>query len=114
MGTVTFGVSSFDETIERAEAAFRGEKQAPRMNFPSAERLFTVMTPERWALIRKMAGAGALSVLELAHRVERDPDSVYADLRALLSCGVLDSTSDGRVIFPFKAVHIDVLLEAAA
>jgi predicted transcriptional regulator len=114
MGTVTFGVSSVEETNEHIKAAFRGEKQPPRMDFPSAERLFTIMTPERWGLIRKMAGAGALSVPELARRVERDPDSVYADIRALLNCGVLYSTGDGRIIFPFKAVHIDVLLEAAA
>jgi predicted transcriptional regulator len=114
MGTVTFGVSSIEETNERVKAAFRGVKQAPRMDFPSAERLFTIMTPERWGLVRRMAGAGALSITELARRTERDPDSVYADVRALLSSGVIYSTADGRIIFPFKAVHIDVLLEAAA
>ena len=114
MGTVTFGVSSFDETLGRAQAAFRGEKQTPRINFPSAEHLLTLMTPERWQLVRRMAGAGAFSVLELARRVGRDPDSLYADVRALLDCGVLYSTEDGRVVFPFKAVHIDLLLEAAA
>ena len=114
MGTVTFGVSSIEETNERVKAAFCGVKQAPRVDFSSAERLFTVMTPERWGLVRSMAGAGALSITELARRLERDPDNVYADVRALLNSGVLYSTGDGRVIFPFKAVHIDVLLEAAA
>ncbi len=114
MGTVTFGVSSFEDTLDRAKAAFRGEKQAPRMDFESVERLFTVMTPQRWGLVRCMAAAGAISITELARRLERDPDSVYADVRALLSSGVLYSTGDGRIIFPFKAVHIDVLLEAAA
>jgi predicted transcriptional regulator len=114
MGTVTFGVSSIDETNERVKAAFRGEKQAPRMDFPTAELLFTVMTAERWELVRRMAGAGAMSVPQVARRVGRDPDSVYEDVRALLRRGVLYSTGDGRVIFPFKAVHIDVLLEAAA
>jgi predicted transcriptional regulator len=114
MGTVTFGVSSIEETNERVMAAFRGERQAPRLDFPSAERLFTVMTAERWELVRRMAGAGPLSVLQLASRVERDPDDVYTDVRALLGWGVLCSTRDGRVIFPFRAVHIDVLLEAAA
>jgi len=114
MGTVTFGVSPIEETNERVKAALRGETQRPRINFPTVERLFTVMTPERWKLVRKMAGAGAMSVSELARRIERDPEDAYADVRALLKCGVLYSTRDGRVIFPYKAVHIDVMLEAAA
>jgi predicted transcriptional regulator len=114
MGTVTFGVSSIEETNERVRAAFRGVKEAPRVDFSSPEDLFTLMTPERWGLVRRMAGAGALSIPELARRVERDPDSVYGDVNALLAAGILYSTGDGRVIFPFKAVHIDVLFEAAA
>ena len=114
MGTVTFGVSSTEESNERVKAAFRGEQQAPRMDFASADDLFSTMTAERWRLVRSMAGAGALSVLELTRRTRRDPDDVYADVRTLLACGVLYSTGDGRIIFPYTAVRIDVTLEAAA
>lgn len=114
MGTVTFGVSSPEETSERIAAATGGGTEGARIDFPSAERMFTVMLPARWELVRRMAGAGALTVEELASRLGRDADDVYADVRALLGCGVLFSTEDRRIIFPFKAVHIDVTLEAAA
>ncbi|WP_205520814.1 transcriptional regulator [Propylenella binzhouense] len=111
---MTFGVSSPEKADERVKAAFRGEPQGARIDFPSVESLFSVMTSARWELVRRMAGAGALTVEELARRLERDPDEVYADVRDLLSCGVLFSTEDRRIIFPFRSVHIDVTLEAAA
>lgn len=114
MGTITFGISSKDESDERFKAAFGGAKQAPRMNFASVKDLFTIMTAARWELVHAMAGAGAMSIEGLARRIGRDPDDVYNEVRALLNCGVLYSTGEGRVIFPFKAVHIDVMLEAAA
>ena len=113
MGTVTFGVLSIDETNERAKAAFRGEKQSPRIDFESAELLFKIMTPKRWEIVRRMAGAGAMSIRELARRVKRDVKGVHTDVQALTKCGVLYKTENGRVIFPFSAIHIDVMVEAA-
>ena len=113
MGTVTFGVSSVEETNERVKAAFRGEKQSPRIDFASTELLFSIMTAKRWEIVRTMAGAGAMSIRELARRVGRDVKGVHADVQALTKCGVLHKVEDGRIIFPYSAVHIDVMVEAA-
>jgi hypothetical protein len=42
-----------------------------------------------------------------ARRVGRDVKAVHADIQTLLACGVLDKTDDGKIVFPFDAVHVD-------
>lgn len=114
LGTVVFGVSSMEDSMRRADAAFRGEAQGSHIDFESPEQLFSVMTAKRWALVRAMAGAGPLSIREVARRVGRDVKAVHSDVHALLGCGVLSRTREGKVVFPFNAVHIDVMINAAA
>ncbi len=72
------------------------------------------MTEDRWKIVRAMAGAGSISVEEVAQKVGRDVESVESDMKALLSCGVLYEDEEARPIFPFKAVHVDFILKAAA
>jgi len=38
---------------------------------------------------------------------------VHGDVHALLNAGLLQKTDDGRILFPFDAVHVDFLLKAA-
>jgi hypothetical protein len=38
---------------------------------------------------------------------------VHGDVQALIGAGVLDRTEDGRVLFPYDAVHVDFVLRAA-
>jgi predicted transcriptional regulator len=111
---VTFGVGSFDDSLRRAQAAFRGKQQEPRINFPSFKDLFAVMSLKRWDIVHAMAGAGPLSIREVARRVGRDVKGVHADISALLSCGVISRTREGQVIFPFNAVRVDAKMETAA
>ena len=113
LGTVTFGIGSLDDALRRAQAAFNGEPQEPRINFPSSQRLFSVMTPKRWDIVQAMLGAGPLAIREVARRVGRDVKGVHSDVTALLNCGVLDRTRDGKVVFPFNAVRVNFTLEAA-
>ena len=114
LGTVVFDVASLEESLERARAAFRGEPQGSHISFASAEQLFSIMTPKRLAMVRTMAGAGPLSIREVARRLGRDVKAVHSDVHALLRCGVLSRTREGQVIFPFNAVHVNVMIEAAA
>jgi predicted transcriptional regulator len=39
--------------------------------------------------------------------------AVHGDVTALLSAGVIDRTDDGRIVFPFEAVKVEFLLQAA-
>ena len=48
-----------------------------------------------------------------ARRVERDVKAVHADITALLNTGVVDRAEGGGIVFPFEAVKVEFLLEAA-
>ena len=111
--TVTLCVASREDVNRRALAAFGGKEQGERISFASAELLWRVLTEKRWAILRAMAGAGGLSIREVARRVERDVKAVHGDVHSLLDAGVLNRTGTGKVVFPYSAVHVDFMLEAA-
>jgi predicted transcriptional regulator len=54
------------------------------------------MTPKRWALLKAMAGRGAMAIREVARRLKRDVRAVHSDIQILLKAGILDRTA-GRV-----------------
>lgn len=60
-----------------------------------------------------MCGAGPMSIREAARRVGRDVKAVHADVSALLLAGVIDRTDSGQIEFPYEAVKVEFLLEAA-
>ena len=113
MNTVTIGISSLKDVQHRTAAAFRGKKQGARISFATEELLWKTLTPKRWALLKTMAGKGALAIREIARRVDRDVRAVHSDVHALLKVGVLKRDDDGRVVFPYDAFHVDFLLRAA-
>jgi predicted transcriptional regulator len=113
MTTVTIGVASEADIRARMLLAFRGEPQGTRLSFPSVELLWKIIGPKRWELLRAMTGAGPLAIREVARRVRRDVKSVHGDIHSLLKAGVLDHAPDGRVVFPYDAVHVDFVMRAA-
>lgn len=116
MKTVTLGISTIEAAKDALARAFAGEMpdRGERIDFASAELLWRVLTPRRWALLRAMAGQGPLAMREVARRVGRDVKGVHGDLHALLGAGLLDRTADGGVVFPYDAVHVDFTLQARA
>ena len=60
MNTVTIGISSLKNVQSRTAAAFRGKKQGARISFATEELLWKTLTPKRWALLKTMAGQGAM------------------------------------------------------
>ena len=48
-----------------------------------------------------------------ARRVERDVKAVHRDVHALLDAGILRKTREGRIVFPFEAVRVSFVLQAA-
>ncbi|WP_018952844.1 transcriptional regulator [Thioalkalivibrio sulfidiphilus] len=114
MSTVTLSVAKREDVTRRALAAFEGKKQGDRITFTSVELLWQTLTGKRWALLKAMTGQGAMSIREAARRVARDVKSVHRDVHVLLDAGILDRTEDGKIIFPYDAVHVDFTLTAAA
>jgi hypothetical protein len=43
----------------------------------------------------------------------RDVKAVRSDITALLAAGILDRTADGAIEFPYEAVRVEFLLQAA-
>jgi len=119
MSMVTVRLSSmadlkarFAEAVHRAE---RGdvEEAAPSIEFASYEEMHKVLAPSRLAIIRTLAGQGALSIREIARRVGRDIQAVHRDVTTLINAGVVDRTSEG-VEFPYDRIHFEYDVSAAA
>ena len=100
-------------TYCQPQVAFVGkaEKQA-RISFSTPELLWAVLTAKRWELLKALCGAGPLSIREAARRVNRDVKAVHGDVKALINAGVL-RRAEGRIEFPYEAVHVDFMLRAA-
>ena len=113
MKTVTLQVATRDEVTRRALDAFKGRKLGNRIRFASPELLFRMLTAKRWELIRAMTGAGPLTIRAAARRVNRDVKAVHSDVHTLLNAGILQKTDAGLIVFPFAAIHVDVMLRAA-
>jgi predicted transcriptional regulator len=115
MSTVVLEVRSLADTLDdasRAMKARRGEREA-RIAFASPELLWQVLTAKRWELLKALCGVGPVSIREAARRVGRDVKAVHGDVKALLDAGLLNRTAEGRVVFPFQAVKVEFVLEAA-
>jgi predicted transcriptional regulator len=113
--TVTLDVRSPADAMADISQAWNTGKasKTDRISFASPELLWKVLTAKRWQLLKALCGAGPVTVREAARRVGRDVKAVHTDLSALLSAGVLSRTESGQVEFPYEAVKVEFLLQAA-
>jgi predicted transcriptional regulator len=117
MKTVVIDVRSLDDAFDAVERAWEGGKAAdstPRLSFVSYELMHKVLAPHRIGIVRAMAGAGPLSIREVARRVGRDFKGVHTDVAALLNNGIVAKTEDGKVIFPYDNIHVEFDISSAA
>jgi predicted transcriptional regulator len=113
--TVVLDVRPPSEAVTDFSNAWKTGKasRTDRISFGSPELLWKVLTAKRWELLRALCGAGPVTVREAARRVGRDVKAVHSDLTALLAAGVLNRTAAGRIEFPYEAVKVEFLLQAA-
>jgi predicted transcriptional regulator len=115
MKTVVLEVRSLSEATEdfaRTWISGRGQRSA-RIGFASPELLWDVLSAKRWALLRVLRAAGPMSIREAARQVGRDVRGVHTDVVRLLNAGIIQRTADGLIEFPFDAVKVEVILNAA-
>ena len=115
MKTVTLDVRAPSEAMGdfvRAWKTGKSEKSA-RISFATPELLWKVLTAKRWELLKVLCGAGPVSMREASRRVGRDVKAVHSDITALLNAGVLEHAEGGGIVFPFDAVKVEFLLQAA-
>lgn len=115
MKTVTLDVRAPSEALaELAQVWKTGQgARSDRISFATPELLWKVLTAKRWELLKALCGAGPVTVRNTAGRVGRDVKAVHMDLTALVSAGVLSRTAAGQVEFPYEAVKVEFLLQAA-
>ena len=88
-------------------------QKSARISFATPELLWQVLTAKRWELLKALCGAGPVSIREAARRVNRAVKARHGDVVALLNAGLLDRAKSGGVVFPFEAVKVEFLLQAA-
>jgi len=115
MKTVTLDVRTPVDSMADFARAWKTTKaqKTARISFATPELLWRVLTEKRWELLKVLCGAGPVSIREAARRAERDVKAVHGDVTALLNAGVLNKTEDGRIVFPYEAVKVEFLLQAA-
>jgi len=112
MRAVTLSIGSLDDMKRRVDAALRGKARGAHISFSTPELFLRTMTERRWEIVRVMTGAGPMSIREVARRVGRDVKAVHGDITALLKAGIVRK-EEGRVVFPFEEVRLDVRMRAA-
>ena len=115
MKTVTLDVRTPREVSAEFVRVWKSRKadSNARISFATPELLWKVLTAKRWELIKAMAGQGPMTLREAARRAGRDVKAVHGDVHALLTAGILRKNADGKIEFPFDAVHVDFMLETA-
>jgi len=116
MKTVVFSIQMFDAALSDFAGAWKsGESDGvARIGFENWELMHKVLSPKRLEIVRAMAGAGPLSIREIARRVGRDFKGVHTDVRMLADSGVIDRDDGGKLIFPYDRIHVDFEIPAAA
>lgn len=115
MKTVTLDIRSpSDAMTDFVQAWKTGKSQrSARISFATPELLWQVLTAKRWELLKALCGAGPVSIREAARRAGRDVKAVHGDVTALLEAGILNRTPEGKIEFPFDAVKVEFMLQAA-
>jgi predicted transcriptional regulator len=115
MKTVTLDIRSpSDAMTDFVQAWKTGKSQrSARISFATPELLWQVLTAKRWELLKALCGAGPVSIREAARRAGRDVKAVHGDVTALLDAGILNRTPEGKIEFPFDAIKVEFMLQAA-
>jgi predicted transcriptional regulator len=115
MRTVILDVQAPDTVMSDFVATWKTGQAQPtaRIRFATPEMLWKVLTAKRWELLRALCGAGPVFIREAARRVHRDVKAVHGDITALGNAGVLQRAEGGGIEFPYAAVKVEFLLQAA-
>ena len=115
MKTIILDVRSPEQVMMELGAALKAGtvQKSAHISFATPELLWKILTAKRWELLKALCGTGPVTMREAARRVGRDVKAVHTDATALLLAGVLDRTPEGRIEFPYEAVKVEFLLQAA-
>ena len=120
MSEVKLHVESLDSFFRNASAAARRidtgdvRPRPAELSFESMELLLKALTPNRWALLRRLRSMGASSVRALARSLARDYRGVHADVAALRDAGLIEKQADGKMRVPWSRITAEMSIDMAA
>ena len=93
------------------KATFGGTlKEEQTLTFPSVEKLFKILTPARWEIVKALQTREFKSIRDLAKFLERDYSNVWKDIRILNDLGIVEveKTERGyRVYIPYERIVVE-------
>jgi predicted transcriptional regulator len=106
----------FDEAAQAARQIDAGREgvSPAAIAFESMDLLLTVLTPNRWRLLRALKASGATSIRKLARTLGRDYRGVHADVVVLTEAGLIEKTSDALVTVPWDRITAEMEISEAA
>ena len=107
--TLVFSVKSIEEVQADMARALHGEERGyAEHSFISSDLLWRVLTAKRWDILAIMAGAGEMSIREVARKVGRDVKAVHGDVTVLIKNRIVERGESGKVVFPYDHFHLSL------
>ena len=104
------------DALDRFEAAWNRRNEGRRskplsiLSMQDLPLLLRTLTPARWQVLDRLREAGALSIYELAKRLERDYKNVHTDVSRLADLGLIERRPDGLISTAWDAVRAELRL----
>jgi len=102
-------VTKLLKTLE--ETNFGGTlKGEQTLTFPSVEKLFKILTPARWEIVKALQTLEFNSIRDLAKFLRRDYSNVWKDIQILNDLGIVEIEKTGRgyrVYIPYERIVIE-------
>ena len=114
--TLEIRVGPAADALDRFEAAWnrvaegRAVKSIFVLTLRDLPQLLKTLSPARWALLAELRGAGALSIYELAKRLQRDYKNVHTDVTQLTALGLIEKGNDNRITVPWDVLRAELSL----
>jgi len=104
------------DALDRFEAAWNrvAEGRAMRpleiLSFADLPLFLRTLSPARWTLLQKLHADGAMSIYELAKRLQRDYKNVHTDVTQLARIGLIERRGDGGVAVAWDLLRAELRL----
>jgi len=114
--TLYVRVSTRADALDRFEAAWHlasgRTPPAPLsvLSFADLPLLMKNLSPARWELLRRLKGAGPLTIFALAKLLARDYKNVHTDVARLLDLNLVEKNQDGKVSVSWQAIRAELTL----
>lgn len=113
--TLSSPEDAFDEAVEAAGTADRGEQTDAVVSFETAEGIRRLLTDRRLELLRSLMDTPADSITALADRLGRSYSAVHEDVEVLAEYGIVHFREAGQSkqpFVPYETIEFDVTVRA--